>query len=132
MTTDELKGFGLTDEQCQQVENLLNGEISTLQGQIGEKDTMISGLNGQLSDANTKLEGYDPEWKAKAAQAQTDAEAKFNEYRFNTALEKAITDSKAKDAVSVKAHLNMDALKFADGKIIGLDCENFIYNKRGE
>lgn len=121
MTTDELKGFGLTDEQCQQVENLHNGEISSLQGQIGEKDTMISGLNGQLSEANKKLEGYDPEWKTKAAQAQTDAEAKVNEYRFNAALEKAITDSKAKDAVSVKAHLNMDALKFADGKIIGLD-----------
>ena len=45
MTTDELKGFGLTDEQCQQVENLHNGEISSLQGQIGEKDTTISGLN---------------------------------------------------------------------------------------
>ena len=121
MKTDELKGFGLTDEQCQQVENLHNSEISTFQTQIGEKDTTISGLNGQLSEANKKLEGYDPEWKAKAAQAQTDAEAKVNEYRFNAALEKAISDSKAKDAVSVKAHLNMDALKFADGKIIGLD-----------
>ena len=90
MTTDELKGFGLTDEQCAQVEGLHNGEISTLQGQIGEKDTMISGLNGQLSKANKKLEGYDPEWKAKAAQAQTDAEAKVNEYRFNAILEKEI------------------------------------------
>lgn len=94
MTTDELKGFGLTDEQCQQVENLHNSEISVLQGQIGEKDTMISGLNGQLSDANKKLEGYDPEWKAKAAQAQTDAEEKVNECRFNAALKKAIYDSK--------------------------------------
>lgn len=121
MTTDELRGFGLTDEQCQQVENLHNGEISAMQTQIGERDTTISGLNGQLSEANKKLEGYDPEWKQKAAQAQTDAEAKVNEYRFNAALEKAISDSKAKDAVSVKAHLNMDALKFADGKIIGLD-----------
>lgn len=63
MTTDELKGFGLTDEQCKQVENLHSVEILALQGQIGEKDTMISGLNGQLSEANKKLEGYDPEWK---------------------------------------------------------------------
>ncbi len=30
MTTDELKGFGLTDEQCAQVEGLHNGEISAL------------------------------------------------------------------------------------------------------
>lgn len=120
MTTDELKGFGLTDEQCQQVENLHNGEISTLQGQIGEKDTMISGLNGQLSEANKKLEGYDPEWKAKAAQAQTDAEAKVNEYRFNAILEKEIKEFGAIDSVSVMAHLDKDKLKLADDKIIGL------------
>lgn len=88
MTTDELKGFGLSDEQCAQVESLHNGEISALQTQIGEKDTTISGLNSQLSDANAKLEGYDPEWKAKAAQAKTDAENQVNEYRFNAALEK--------------------------------------------
>lgn len=121
MTTDELKGFGLSDEQCQQVENLHKNSLSALQTQLGEKDTTIKGLNTQLSDANKKLEGYDPEWKTKADQAKTDAENKLNEYRFNAALEKAITDSKAKDAISVKAHLNMDALKFNDGKIIGLD-----------
>ena len=54
MTTDELKGFGLTDEQCQQVENLHNSEVSAFQTQIGERDTTISGLNSQLSDTNEK------------------------------------------------------------------------------
>ncbi len=121
MTTDELKNLGLSDEQCQQVSDLHNNEVSALQTQLGEKDTTISGLNTQLSSANKKLEDFDPDWKTKAAQAQTDADNKVNEYRFNAALEKAITDSKAKDSVSVKAHLNMDGLKFSDGKIIGLD-----------
>lgn len=30
MTTDERKGFGLTDEQCQQVSDLHNNEVLVL------------------------------------------------------------------------------------------------------
>lgn len=52
MTTDELKGFGLTDEQCQQVENLHNGEILAFQTQISDyksKLTILKFLNHDMS-----------------------------------------------------------------------------------
>ena len=32
-------------------------------------------MKTRLSEANAKLEGYDPQWKEKAAQAQADADA---------------------------------------------------------
>ncbi len=62
--------------------------------------------------------------ESKGSSAQTDAEAKVNEYRFNAILEKEIKESGAIDSVSVVAHLDKDKLKLADDKIIGLNCEN--------
>lgn len=83
-------------------------------------ETKVTGLEEQLRAANTKLEGYDPEWKTKAEQAAKDAEARVAAVQFDTALEAALSAAKAKNPKTVKALLNMDGLKLSDGQIIGL------------
>lgn len=79
--------------------------------------TRISTLTSQLGEANKKLEGYDPEWKAKAdaAQKQLDAQA------FEFALDKALSGAKARNTTAVKGMLDREKLTFAGGEIIGLD-----------
>lgn len=83
-------------------------------------ETKAEGLEKQLGDANTKLEGYDPEWKTKAEQAAKDAEARVAAVQFDTALDTALSAAKAKNPKTVKVLLNMDGLKLSDGQIIGL------------
>lgn len=83
-------------------------------------ETKVTGLEEQLGAANTKLAGYDPEWKAKAEQAAKDAEARVAAVQFDTALDAALTAAKAKNPATVKALLKMDGLKLSDGQVIGL------------
>ena len=77
-------------------------------------------LKTRLSEANAKLEGYDPQWKEKAAQAQADADAKIAGMRFDAALSSALRDAKVKNPATLTGLLDRDALKLADGKILGL------------
>ena len=84
----------------------------------------IDGLNGQittlttqLSDANKKLEGYDPNWKTQADAAQKQLE----KMQFEFALEKGVSAAKPRNAKAVMALLDREKLKFAGGEVIGLD-----------
>ena len=81
----------------------LNGQIATLTTQLGE--------------ANKKLEGYDPEWKTKADAESKKLEGQRNEFL----LDKALGTAKAKDIISVKAHLDRDKLSFTGDEVLGLD-----------
>lgn len=79
-------------------------------------------VSNQLKTANENLEGYDPEWQTKLAQAQADGEKKLNDYKFEQAVESAINNAGAADLVSVKANLDMSKIaQGEDGKITGLD-----------
>ena len=79
-------------------------------------------MSNQLKTANENLEGYDPDWQTKLAQAQADGEKKLNDYKFEQAVENAINNAGAADLVSVKANLDMSKIaQGEDGKITGLD-----------
>lgn len=81
----------------------LNGQISTLTGQLGE--------------ANKKLEGYDPNWKT---QVEADRK-KLEEQQFAFALEKGIAAAKPRNTKAVAALIDRDKLKLAGGELIGLE-----------
>ena len=68
------------------------------------------GLSTRLAEANAKLEGYDPEWKAKAAQAQKDADARVAAVQRDAVIDGAIAKAKARNAKAVRALLDMDTL----------------------
>lgn len=89
--------------------------------------TQLNTVKGQLSDANKKLEGYDPDWKSKADAA----ERKLQDQEFDFALDKALAAAKAKDPIAIKAHLDRSKLSCVQGKIIGLD-EQLAPLRKGE
>ena len=75
----------------------------------------------QLETANKKLEGFDPEWKIKAQQAQENADKAVEKVKFDYALSAALNKAKAKNNIAVKALLNMDGLKLSGDEIVGLN-----------
>lgn len=84
-------------------------------------EARANGLQAQLSEANGKLEGYDPEWKAKAQQMQQEANQKVEAVRFDYALKAALTAAKAKNPELVAKSINWDALKLTDAGLVGLE-----------
>lgn len=80
-------------------------------------ESLVSTLKDQLTEANGKLEGYDPGWKQKAEDAQKQLERQ----QFDFALERAVSAAKPRNAKAVMALLDREKLTFAAGEIIGLD-----------
>lgn len=80
-------------------------------------ETQIGTLKSQLTEANGKLEGYDPGWKQKAENAQKQLERQ----QFDFALERAVSAAKPRNAKAVMALLDREKLTFAGGEIVGLD-----------
>ena len=94
MKTEELKALGLNDDQVQKVFAMNGTEMNDLKQQIttltAERDT----ARNNLSDANKKLEGYDPEWKTKADQARQQAEQQVAEMKAGYAATSAASSLK--------------------------------------
>ena len=84
-------------------------------------EARVSALQQQLTQANGKLEGYDPEWKTKAQQMQQEADQKVEAVRFDYAIRTALTEAKAKNPEKLAKLIDRDSLKMVDGKLVGLD-----------
>lgn len=115
-------GEALTFEQfADKVNQSADIKLGNLAGGQYVDKNKYDDLSRQLDTANANLEGYDPEWKSKLEQAQADGEKKLNDYKFEQAVEKAISDAGAADVVSVKANLDMSTItQSEDGTISGL------------
>ena len=72
MKREDVKGIvpDITEEQLQQIMDLHSGDIGSHKQSIATLTAERDAAREQLADANKKLEGYDPEWKTKATQAQ--------------------------------------------------------------
>lgn len=112
---DFLTAAGITDEDV--LKKTTDSIFAEYGKDIQQKDTSITTLQGQLTEANKKLEGYDPEWKAKADAA----EQKLTAQQFEFALERGVDAAKPRNAKAVMALLDRDKLTFAGGEIVGLD-----------
>ena len=102
---------------------------------IQERDSYklkAESLETQVNDANTEIQKFKDmdidgikkaadDWKETAEKAKADADKQISQMKFDYALSAALTGAKAKNAKAVKALLDMDGLKFNDGKIVGLD-----------
>lgn len=78
-------------------------------------------LKTQLEEANAKLEGYDPQWKTKAEEMRQEMEKKVQAVQYEYALKTAIEQAGARNPAVLAGALNQEALKYVDGKIVGLD-----------
>lgn len=107
MKREEVKGIipGITDEQLGQIMDLngadLDRQKQTIATLTAERDTARS----QLDTVNAKLEGYDPDWKNKAQQAQQQAQQQVNELKARYAQANAAAGLKFSSASARKAFL---------------------------
>lgn len=90
-------------------------------------------LETRLADANKKLEGYDPEWKAKAEQAKADADEQVQAVQHNFALKEQAAGLKFSSESAKRAFmadLEAQKLPIQDGKVLGFDDFAKSYRER--
>lgn len=132
MKTEDLKALGLNDDQVQKVFAMNGTELNDLEQQIttltAERDT----ARNNLSDANKKLEGYDPEWRTKAEKAENDAKAQVEELQKDFAAQTAAAGVKFSSESAKRAFLSdlkAKNLTLQDGKLLGFDDYVASYKK---
>lgn len=109
MKREFIKGLlpDITDEVLDKIMGENGKDVEGAKAKFADYDAMKT----QLAEANTKLSGYDPEWKAKAEQAEKDAAAKIADMQFDGLLTGAVSAAKGKNAKAIRALLDVDALK---------------------
>lgn len=124
MKTEDLKALGLNDDQVQKVFAMNSTDMNDLKQQVttltAERDT----ARNSLSDANKKLEGYDPDWKTKAEKAENDAKAQVAALQDDFAAQSAAASVKFSSESAKKAFLaDLKAKKLTrqEGKLLGFD-----------
>lgn len=124
MKTEELKALGLNDDQVQKVFAMNGAEINDLKQQIttltAERDT----ARNNLSDANKKLEGYDPDWRTKAEKAENDAKAQVAALQQDFAAQSAAAGIKFSSESAKRAFLadlKAKKLTLQEGKLLGFE-----------
>lgn len=134
MKTDELKAWGLTDEQSEKVMAQYGKDVSKLQKE-NEKITADRDKEKERADTAEetlkKFDGVDVEtmqaelatWQQKAKDAEKDYADKLAQRDFEDALKEEIvgykfTSEAAKKAIM--AEIREAGLKVKDGKILGL------------
>lgn len=126
MKRDEVKALipGITDEQLDRIMDLHGADIErhkqTVQTLTAERDAART----QLDDANKKLEGYDPDWKQKAAEAGRKASEQVEALQRGYAAEHVASGLKFSSESAKRSFvsdLKAKNLPFQDGKLIGAD-----------
>lgn len=134
MKTDELKAWGLTDEQSEKVMAQYGKDVSKLQK---ENEKLTADRDKEKERADTaeetlkKFDGVDVEtmqaelaaWQQKAKDIEKDYTDKLAQRDFEDALKEEIsgykfTSEAAKEAIM--ARIRNAGLKVSDGKILGL------------
>ena len=133
MKTEDLKSLGLSDDQVQRVFAMNGEDTNGLKASVATLTAERDAAREQLGEANKKLEGYDPEWKAKAAQAKQQAEQQIAELKASHAAASAVSGLKFTSESAKKAFLaDLTAKKLPlqdDGTFLGFDDYVASYKK---
>jgi hypothetical protein len=131
MQRNELEKLGLEKDAIDQIMALHGRDIEANKAKVSAIESERDGLKSQLDEAAKAIEGFKAldiegvkksadEWKAKAEQAQKDAEKQVYQVRYESALSDALKASKAKNVKAVRALLNEADLKLTDDGLVGL------------
>lgn len=131
MQRNELEKLGLEKDAIDQIMALHGRDIEANKAKVSAAEAERDGLKSQLDEAAKAIEGFKAldiegvkksadEWKAKAEQAQKDAEKQVYQVRYESALADALKASKAKNVKAVRALLNEADLKLTDDGLVGL------------
>lgn len=124
MKTEDLKALGLNDDQVQKVFAMNGTDMNDLKQQVTTLTTERDAARSQLGEVNKKLEGYDPEWRAKAEKAENDAKEQVAALQNDFAAQTAISAVKFSSESAKKAFLSDPKAKnlpLQEGKLLGFD-----------
>lgn len=125
MKREDLREFNLTDEQVQKIMDLHGADLERQKQSITTLTAERDAAREQLGEANKKLEGYDPDWKQKAADAEQEAAAQVSALKADYAAENAAAGLKFSSTSAKKAFLaDLKAKGLAlqdDGKLLGFE-----------
>lgn len=126
-----LEDLGLEKEAIDKIMAEHGKSIEKYKDDLAVKEAENNTLREQLSLANDEIEGFKKlnieeiqkaadDYKKKFEEAEKKAKADMEKIQFDHALEKALTDAKAKNAKAVAALLDFETIKLKDGKLVGL------------
>lgn len=124
MKREELKSMGLNDEQVQKIMDIHGADIEKQKSLIYTLTAERDSLKQTLAEANTKLEGYDPQWKDKADQAQNEAQAQVEKIKRGYLLKEKTAGLKFSSESARRAFLaDLEAknLPIQEDQLLGLD-----------
>ena len=115
----EAKVYTTKHENIDERYNKLKTQKTELEAQIKERDTQLADLSKNNKD-NEGLLNQIKDLQALNKQTTTDYENKINQMQFDYALEGALTNAKSKNNKALKALLDMNSIKYQEGKLEGL------------
>ena len=115
----ESKVYTTKHENIDERYNKLKNQKTELEAQIKERDTQLADLSKNNKD-NEGLLNQIKDLQALNKQTTTDYENKINQMQFDYALEGALTNAKSKNNKALKALLDMNSIKYQEGKLEGL------------
>ncbi len=107
MKREDLAKLNVREESINEIMAMHGRDIEKHKLTITENMQQIQDLNARLNDANEKLEGYIPDWQNMLDTAKKQADDTVVSFKRDIALENKLQEHGVKEAVSVKAHLNM-------------------------
>lgn len=138
MTRKQLEDLGLTKEQADSIMKIngddienakgtaateiknLQTEVEGLKTQVGDRDKQLETLKASAGD-NADLKKQIEDLQTENATAKANHESELNQLKIDFAVEKALTDAKAKNIKAVKALLELNDAKLdKDGNVKGL------------
>ena len=125
MKTEDLKALGLSDDQVQRVFAMNSEDTNGLKASVATLTAERDAARTQLGEANKKLEGYDPDWKKKAADAQQQADRKVAELKAQFAADHAAAGLKFSSESAKRAFMaDLTGKQLPlqdDGTLLGFD-----------
>ena len=95
-------------------------EVKELQGQLKDRDDQLVELGKKAKDSE-ELTGEIDRLKKENADKDTEYQGKLQQQAFDTKLNDALRDAKAKKPAAVKALLDLESIKLDGDKLLGLE-----------
>jgi len=137
MNREFLKGLGLTDEQIDSVMKehgkTINDtkekadKVDSLESQIEDYKQQLEERDNQLNELSEKAKGNEEltnqinELKEQNEQTKTEYEQRLESQQKDFAIVNYLRDQKVKDPDLLKVKLDLEAITYKDGKLIGID-----------
>ena len=116
----EAKIYTSKNENIDERYSKLKAQKTDLEAQLKDRDNQLKDLSKSNKD-NEELLKQIEQLQLSNKQTQSDYESKISKMEFDFALDKSLSSVKAKDNKLLRALLDMDNIKYQEGKLEGLE-----------